>query len=102
MVCVLCGGGGEGDSWGDVKTNKGWVRVPYGGVNVNTVGALIREFTPVWEDFSRRQMRRLEGVDGRPRWLFVRTENSASRSAKKKRRQRRRRRWILLLTCYEL
>lgn len=56
MVCVLCGGGGEGDSWGDVKTNKGWVRVPYGGVNVNTTGALIREFTPVWEDFSRRQM----------------------------------------------
>ncbi|KAF8550728.1 hypothetical protein OG21DRAFT_1499593 [Imleria badia] len=43
---------------GKSKTNKKWVRVPYGGIKAegrDTVDALIREFKPAWEDFSRRQ-----------------------------------------------
>ena len=46
---------------GKSKTNKKWVRVPYGGIKVesrDTVGTLIRESKPAWEDFSRRQTAR--------------------------------------------
>ncbi|KAF8448720.1 hypothetical protein L210DRAFT_855361 [Boletus edulis BED1] len=49
---------------GESKPNKKWVRVPYGGMKVegrDTVDALIREFTPAWDKFSRGQVARRGG-----------------------------------------
>ncbi|KAH7923684.1 hypothetical protein BV22DRAFT_1036036 [Leucogyrophana mollusca] len=45
---------------GQAKAKKGWVRVPYGGVRVgegDMVAAVVREYTRIWEEFSRRRVK---------------------------------------------
>lgn len=42
---------------GKVKKSKGWVKAPYGGMEVDGadgVDALLRRYTRTWEDFSRK------------------------------------------------